>query len=241
MKRRLLAALLAAAWTAPALAGPPYDTDDPAPTELHHWETYQFAAGAADRGNFDGAAGLDLNYGALPGVQLTATLPVGLSRAEGGPLRAGAGDVELGIKYRFYRDERAGVSLAVFPRVILPTGGADFGGTRARLLLPVWAEKDSGKWSLFGGGGYELNPGAGNSDFWVTGVAVTREVAKGLTIGAELFHQGPDAVGGHPETRLGAGAVAALGGPFSLLLSGGPTFSGGRTGAHGYAALGLNF
>ena len=72
MKRiriRALAALVAmpgAAW-----AGPPYVTDDPQPTDLGHWEIYAFGAAEGAHGSWDGAAGLDLNYGGLPGVQLT--------------------------------------------------------------------------------------------------------------------------------------------------------------------------
>ena len=51
-----------------------------------------------------------------------------------------------------------------------------FGTGRVRLLLPMWAQKDFGPWSLFGGGGYMINPGAGNRDFWQSGVALTRQV-----------------------------------------------------------------
>src|SRR4051794_1219273 len=93
-------------------AGPPYDTDDPEPTELHHWEIYAFGAGDGFDGIVDGAAGLDLNYGAAPGLQLTATLPVAFET--GGGTRVGRGDVELGIKYRFLHREQAGLSLAIF-------------------------------------------------------------------------------------------------------------------------------
>jgi hypothetical protein len=67
--------MLAAALIAgPALAGPPYGTDDPLPTDLGHWEIYAFGEGARTDGMFQGSTGLDINYGALPGVQLTATL-----------------------------------------------------------------------------------------------------------------------------------------------------------------------
>ncbi|RST30436.1 hypothetical protein HMF7854_06045 [Sphingomonas ginkgonis] len=235
------AAALTLLLASPVLAGPPYDTDDPQPTELHHWEIYNFVAGARAEGSLDGAAGVDLNYGGFREVQLTATLPLGFSRAAGERFRAGASDVELGIKARLYHDEKEGLAFSVFPRAILPTGSRAFGGRRIRLLLPVWAEKDSGPWSVFGGGGFELNPGAGNRDFWIAGVAVTREFGERLSVGAELFHQGPDSRDARPETRLGLGATAALGGPYSLLVSGGPSFSAGHVGAHGYAALGLSF
>jgi hypothetical protein len=231
-----LVALPGAAW-----AGPPYVTDDPQPTDLDHWEIYAFGAGQGAHGSWDGAAGLDLNYGGLPGVQLTATLPVDLSHDSSGT-HAGAGDVEFGVKYRFLHREAAGLDIAVFPRVILPTARRRFGTGRAQVLLPVWAEKDWGRWSLFGGGGYTINPGAGNRDFWQGGAALTRTVSERLSLGAEATLEGPDAVGGHAVAGLGVGGVFRLGGPFALLVSGGPIHEHhGPTGWRGYAALGINF
>jgi hypothetical protein len=229
-------ALPASAW-----AGPPYVTDDPQPTDLHHWEIYAFGAGEGAHGNWEGAAGLDLNYGAAAGVQLTATLPLALTHADG-DTRSGAGDVELGVKYRLLHREASGFDLAVFPRVILPSGGHRFGTGRTRVLLPVWAEKDSGSWSLFGGGGYTVNPGRGNRDFWQGGVALTRAVSDRLAIGGEATIEGADAAGAHATAGLGIGGVYQLGGPLALLVSGGPIREHhGPTGWRGYAALGINF
>src|SRR6185437_1966490 len=104
---------------------PPYATDDPEPTDTGHWEIYAFAAGSRAGGSLEGATGLDLNYGPVPGVQLTATLPLDVTDEGGG--HAGLGDVELGVKYRFLHDEAAGVSVAIFPRIILPSASRRFG------------------------------------------------------------------------------------------------------------------
>ena len=224
-----------------ALAGPPYDTDDPEPTELHHWEIYAFGAGDGFGGVIDGASGVDLNYGAAPGVQLTATIPVAFETGAG--THIGRGDLEIGVKYRFLHREKAGFSAAIFPRVILPTASRRFGTGRVRLLLPLWAQQELGDWSVFGGGGYTINPGPGNRDFWVAGLAVTRPLTHRLTLGAELFREGADEVGGRATARLGFGGIYSLGGPYSLLASAGPEFEDGRraAGVHAYVALGLNF
>jgi hypothetical protein len=223
-----------------ALAGPPYATDDPEPTDTGHWEIYAFGAGTKAHGSFDGAAGVDLNYGPVPDVQLTATLPIDFT--SGGGNRTGFGDVELGIKYRFFHDEAAGISVAIFPRAILPTATRGFGTGRVQLLLPVWAQKDFGPWSLFGGGGYTINPGAGNRDFWQTGLALTRNITPRLSLGAEITHQSPDAAGARSTTALGLGGIYHVAGPFSLLFSGGPVFEHrGGTDVNAYAALGLSF
>jgi hypothetical protein len=224
----------------PAFAGPPYLTDDPVPTDTGHWEVYAFTAGEGHGATLDQDLGVDLNYGPIKNAQLTATLPLSFAHEPGEAWRGGSGDVDLGVKYRFIRDERSGFSAAIFPRVILPTA-AHAQGDNTRLLLPLWVEQDfEGGTSVFGGGGYELNPGFGNRNFWQAALAVTHELSKTVSVGAELTRQGPDAVGGTPQTRAGAGAVLQLSKHYALLVSGGPTWADHRTGYHLYAALGLN-
>jgi hypothetical protein len=238
---RLCAALALAGATAPAVAGPPYLTDDPVPTETGHWEIYAFTAGEGRGSAVDADAGVDLNYGPVEGVQLTATLPLSFSHAPNDGWHSGTGDVELGVKYRFLNDERAGFAVAIFPRVILPTA-ARSPGEKTRFLLPLWMEKDfAGGTSIFGGGGYLINPGTGNRDFWQAAVAATHDLSKAVSIGAEITRQGSDRTGGTAQTRAGVGSTVQLSGRYALLLSGGPTWADHRTGYHFYAALGLNF
>ena len=96
--------------------------------------------------------------------------------------------------------------------------------------------------SVFGGGGYAINPGAGNHDYWTGGVAVTRQVGNGLLLGVEAQRQGSDTIDGRASTSLGLGAIYQLSAPFRLLASGGPTFiDGGGSGCHAFVALGLSF
>lgn len=240
MKFRCFAALLIFG-AAPAWGGPPYLTDDPAPTDTGHWEIYAFTAAEGRGSDVDADTGLDLNYGAAKGVQLTATLPLSFTHAAHEGWRAGTGDVELAVKYRFIDDERSGFSAAIFPRVFLPTA-AHSPGERTRLLLPLWLEKDfAGGTSLFGGGGYTINPGTGNRDFWQAGIAGTHNVSKAISIGAEVIRQTPDAIGSTGQTRAGLGGIVQLSDHHALLFSGGPTWADHRTGYHFYGALGLNF
>jgi hypothetical protein len=236
-----MAVLAFAGAAASAFAGPPYQTDDPEPTELGHWETYNFVTVDGRRSDMDGEAGLDLNYGAAKGLQLTATLPIAFSHTSGGGWRAGSGDVELGAKYQFADNEKSGLQAAIFPRLILPTSTKDLGSRRVRLLLPLWMQKDLGESSLFGGGGYEINPGYGNKDFWQAGIAVARGFSENLSLGTEVIWQSADTRGGKSSIGVNLGLIRQLGGPYSLLLAGGPSFSSGKTSYHGYAALALNF
>lgn len=233
-----VAVALALAWAAPALAGPPYITDDPDPTEPGHWEVYAFSDGLFAKRDYDGTAGFDLNYGPVADVQLTATLPLDVTS----PSRPhiARGEVEVGVKWRFFEDDKRGLSLAMFPRMILPTSRD---GGRASLLLPLWVGWKNERWAVFGGGGYHLRSGASTRDSLVEALAVTRALSEKLTFGGEIAHEGADARDGEGATSLGLGAVVGLGGPFSLLMSGGPqrTDRSHQLGLHAYAALGLNF
>ena len=237
----LLASLALLGAASPAVAGPPYQTDDPEPTDLGKWEIYDFLDIDGRHSDVDGEGGLDLNYGAAEGLQLTATLPLAFAHDAENGSRAGTGDLELAAKYRFLDDQKHGWQAAAFPRVILPTSSKHLGGAHTRVLLPLWLQKDFGKTSVFGGAGYEINPGSGNRNFWQAGIAVTHDVTERLQLGAEVAWQSADTRGGKPTTGIDVGMIEKLGGPFSLLVAGGPAVSGRQTSYHAYAALGLNF
>ncbi len=239
---KVIAGLAAVLLTTPACAGPPYFTDDPVPTDRGQWEIYTFANGTKTPGSFEGAAGFDLNYGPVEDVQLTATLPLDYSHSAG-DRHTGFGDVEIGLKYRFFHDEAAGLAFAVFPRVILPTAKARFGSGRTGVLLPLWGQKDIGRWSIFGGGGYSVNPGAGNRDFVQSGLAVTRIVSNRLSVGAEVVHRTADADDSRSYAALNFGGALRVAGPFSLLVSAGPGVLHRRDGGkfNAYVALATIF
>ncbi|WP_116091036.1 hypothetical protein [Sphingomonas crusticola] len=240
--RRTGALLLSLALAGAARAGPPFLTDDPEPTDTGHWEIYAPFADVDGRGgDYGGGFGAELNYGAAEGVQLTFGLPVSYAHDASG-LHAGRGDLEASVKYRFYHDETAALSVAFFPGVTLPTARRGFGHRRVTALLPLWVQKDAGKWSVFSGGGYAINPGVGNRGYWTGGAALARAVSERLLIGVEVNRTGADAVDSRATTSFGLGMILKLGGPFRLLGSGGPTFTDGHagTGFHAFMALGID-
>ena len=209
---------LAFCWLAqPALAGPPYVTDDPETTDYKHYEIYAFADGVKTRDGKEGEAGVDFNYGATPDLQLTAVLPLAYERDVGARTVDGLGNVELAAKLRVLHQDKFGWDVAVFPRVFLPSGSHKVGDRHGALLLPVWVGKTIGKWSTFGGGGCELNRGGG-----ALGWALTRDVTARLHAGAEIYHQSADTKGGEPTSGLGAGVVYDLSPHYHLLASAGP-------------------
>ena len=225
-----------------AQAGPPFLTDDPEPTETGHWEVYAPLFEAAGRGtDFAGSFGAEINYGAAEDVQLTIGLPLAYTHDAAG-WTSGPGDLAASVKYRFVNDKAAGLQIAVFPGVTMPTASKGLGAGRVTVLLPIWAQKDLGRWSVFGGGGYAINPGPGNRDYWTGGIAVSHQFGERLVVGLEAARQGADTVGGRSSTSLGIGAIYDLPGPLRLLASCGPTRedSGARS-FHAFAALGIDF
>lgn len=218
----LTAGMAGAAW-----AGPPFVTDDPEPTDRGRWEVYVFAAGAHVQGETAGETGLDLNYGAAPDLQLTLVLPAGFDRTDG-TTRGSAGVVEAAAKLKVLHQDKDGWDVAVFPRLFLPTAPARFASRHTQLLLPVWAGKDFGPWSVFGGAGYQFNPGAGNRDFWTGGVAITRSLGERVSLGGEVYHHTRDAADGHDFTGLNLGVTWKLTDHWSLLAASGPGVQNAR-------------
>jgi len=210
------AGLVLAAFPGAAWAGPPFVTDDPVPTDLHHWEIYNFASASREFGSTGAAMGVDLNYGGARDLQLTATLPLNVET--GSPLDAG--DVELATKYRFAHQAEGKLSadIAFFPRVFLPTGR---GSRHAQVLLPIWAQHDWGAWSLFGGGGYTLNPGPDQRHYWQQGVVLTHQLRPGLQVGVEYYGRGATAADDRAVHGINLATVIHIKGPFSWLTSAG--------------------
>ena len=215
-------AVLAAA---PAQAGPPYRTDDPEPVDIGHSEVYAFSAATHFAGDIAGTlAGIDANYGAAPGLQLHAALPIAFDSPDG-RFVAGLGDVELGAKYRFVTDDEDGwrPQMAIYPTVDFPTGNAERGlGTgRTHLFLPLWLQKSFAEWTSFAGVGHWSNPGPGSRDYWYYGWALQRQLAPNLAVGAELFHQSANAVGTKDQTGFDLGVTYDLDEHYHLLFSAG--------------------
>jgi hypothetical protein len=217
MRRVLVCAGVLAVVSGTAIAGPPYVSDDPEPTDYQHYEIYLFTDGMTARDGTSGASGVDFNYGGMPDLQLTAVTPVAFDSPTAGSTVAGLGNIELAAKYRFLHQSENGWDAAVFPRVFLPSASARVGNRHASLFLPLWLEKDWGDWSTFGGGGCELNRGSGSQDFCQAGWVLARQVLPNLQIGAEIVHQTADTKGGRAATGAGVGVRYDINDNFHLL------------------------
>jgi hypothetical protein len=221
-----LSLVVFAAALSPARAGAPFVTDDPEPVEYGHWEISIFSQGTHVSGERSGTlAGIDMNYGALPELQLHLIAPLAYDKISGSSTKYGYGNTELGVKYRLIQESDDGLwpAVAVFPIITVPTGDdkRGLGNGRTRTFLPLWLEKSFGDWRTFGGGGYWNNPGADNKDYWFAGWALQRQIAENLSLGGELFHQTADTVDGKSSTGFNLGAIYDLTENYHLLFSAG--------------------
>src|SRR5579864_8939705 len=117
--------------------GPPYQTDDPVPVELHHYEFYIFGAADGTPVEMDSSGpAFEFNWGALPRLQLLAVLPFGVAAplnnpvylpSGTGPTEFGLTDMELGAKIAFIKESKHIPQIGSFTMFEIPTGNADKG------------------------------------------------------------------------------------------------------------------
>lgn len=205
------AAILLAA--GPAYAGPPFRTDDPEPVEKGHGEFYLLSTGTRTAGGNSGLLpAIEMNYGPTEDVHLHIIIPLSaFDKPAGGTTQRGYGDTELGVKYRFVQEDDEGwrPMIGTFPIVVLSTGDENkgLGGGHTQTFIPIWLQKSFGAWTTYGGGGYWINPGAGNKNYWFSGWLLQRKISDSLTLGGELFHETADTVGGPSNTGYNLGGI----------------------------------
>lgn len=91
---------------APAWAGPPLRTDDAQPVADRHWEVYAFSAATHAKDVTVGVLpGLEINYGAVPNLQIHVIAPRTFYDPSGDRTQYGYGDTEFGIKFRFIQED----------------------------------------------------------------------------------------------------------------------------------------
>lgn len=235
----VLAAFLAGV-ARPALAGPPFLTDDPEPIPYRHKEFYVFST--FDKGP-DGTTvqvpAIEFNYGFAPDFMVHMVIPYMMFYPDTGETGRGMGDIEIGVKYRFLHETSSLPEVGVFPFVEVPTGNAarGTGNGQAWYRIPVWAEKSWGSWTTMGGGGYVVNHAPGERDYWFGGWQIQRSVSSSLTLGGEVFAQQADTVGGVGSTFLTFGGYYGMGFCHcQLLFDAGHTVAGA---SHAIGYLGL--
>ena len=207
---------------AKVFAGPPFRTDDPIPVSFMHGELYLFSTGVFDGSGKSGIGpAVEFNYGIFQNTQFHIVVPFAYSIPKDAPSHTGYGDTEIGVKYRIVDQSDVMPDIATFPLVEIPTGNAseNLGNGKPQIYLPIWLQKDICKWTIYGGGGYWINPGIGNKNWEFEGVLVQYNFTDAFFVGAELFHQTSSSIYSNDNTGLHFGCGIPLVNNYQILLS----------------------
>ncbi len=235
-----------------AQAGPPFQTDDPTPVELGHYEFYIFGTIDGTPAELDPTGpAFEFNWGAIPNIQLHAILPFGAVMPSNNPVYAPGGtgssafgltDMELGVKYGFIKQTKHRPQIGSFTMFEIPTGNSTqgLGVGKVWYKLPIWVEKEFGPWSLCGGMGYTVVPQSGYNNYLYGGFLVKREINKKLELSTEIFshaREGFAAAQTQASTMIDAGGYYHFKSPgLQLLFAYGHSIAGQT---ENYAYLGL--
>jgi hypothetical protein len=226
---RLLSVLLCFCLATQASAGPPFNTDDPEPVNLHHWEFYLASHFERDPGGSVGTLPhLEVNYGVARNVQLHMIMPLTFNAPESGSFEYGLGDTEIGAKFRLKQEGRLRPMVGLFPLVDMPTGTNDrgLGAGDWQIFLPVWLQKSWSGWTSCGGSGVFLKAGMGQRHYWVWGWSILRDLSEKMILGGEITGSTPALEGAGSETDFNFGGQFNFSSRHHFLFSVGRRLSG---------------
>jgi len=149
--------------------------------------------------------GFEFNWGAIPRVQIHAILPLGSINPSNNPayLPGGAGpsafgltDMELGAKIAFIKESKYFPQVGTFTMFEIPTGSYDkgLGVGKVYYKLPLWFQKNIGRWLLDGGAGETIVPQTDYRNFPYGGFLVKYAFGERLELGAEVFSHGGEGI-----------------------------------------------
>jgi len=230
--------ILVLAISSPAIAGPPFKTDDPQPVDYHHWEFYIASEQQFTRQETDATSPhFEVNYGVISNVQLHIVAPLGYVRSAEGT-HYGYADTELGIKYRILEETESVPQIGFFPLVEIPTGNENeqLGNGKIQAYLPLWIQKSWGKFTTYGGGGIWYNPGPDRKNWVFTGWEIQYDFSSLVTLGSELYYQTSGTQNSGSNAGFTFGGFINLSEDHHILFSLGRTLSGetAMTGYVGY-------
>ncbi len=197
-----------------ALAGPPFQTDDPEPIDYKNYEFYTFASsdGTPVETDTEGPA-LEFNWGAA------AESSPAHHRARRGDFSGrraarafGIGDIELGIKYRFVQEGKHRPMIGTFTMFEIPTGSAPsgLGVGKTWYKVPLWAQKSFGPWTTYGGGGATVFSVPGLSQLSVRGLAGAARFRQEVDAGQRSFLSRAGRAAGAANAPVDAGGLRRL-------------------------------
>ena len=207
------------------LAGPPFLTDDPDPVRHKHWEYYISSQNTFNHSTKISEGTLphfEVNYGIVPDVQVHAIVPLIYSYSASNLNAYGYADTELGIKYRFLKETENRPEIGTFPILQIPTiNNSDLSNGKTKLFIPLWIQKSWNKVTSYGGGGYWINPGTGNKNWYFVGWQAQYEFSKTISLGTEVYYQTADAKDSSSSTGFNLGGFLNFSEKFHFIFSAG--------------------
>jgi hypothetical protein len=215
--------LLLAPSQARAQGGPPYYTNDPGTPGNRNWEiNLGYMPFLYSGASITHMPDVDINYGLGDRIQLTYENAWLRVKEGSDAAKYGLGQDQLGLKWRFYDNDKTGLGISIFPQLSInnPDHAVQRGITPpgASLIIPVEFSKKLGQIDVnweFGYNAVHLGP-----DGWLAGLVVGRDMSKKLELDAEFYGLGTFNHSSNQQT-LAAGARYKLRPPFIFLLMAG--------------------
>ena len=193
--------------------GPPYQTDDPVPVDLHHYEFYIFGGADGTPAETDSTGpGLRVQLGcdsARPaacdfalGSGGAVEQPAFIFRRERVQPSSGSRIWNWARRLRIIKETKHIPQIGSFTMFEMPTGNYSkgLGVGKVWYRLPLWLQKNIGKWLLDGGAGYQVVPQTGYRNFPYEGFLLKYTFGERLELGGEVFSHGAEGLAA-PQTR----------------------------------------
>ena len=191
-----------------AVAGAPFQTDDPVVIDIAHTDIVVFNQQTLAASGRSGAlAAAEIHYGLIPNLEVDLGMPYNFNFPTGGSAQRGYGDTTLGVKYRLIQESDTNPQVGLVPKLNLSSGNANrgLGNGGNQVFLALALQKNSDKLQINVHGGYWINNGPGNRNYGFLGSQVQYAFTTHWQLGIEIFHTSPQVVGQGPSTGFNAG------------------------------------
>jgi hypothetical protein len=207
-----------------AFAGAPFQTDDPAVIDVAHTDVVVFNQQTlAASGRSGVLATAEIHYGLIPNLEVDIGMPYAFNFPTGDSAQRGYGDTTLEIKYRLIQEADTTPQISFVPKLNLSTGNANrgLGNGGNQIFIALALQKNNDKFQMNGNGGYWINNGSDNRNFWFLGWQAQYAFTSHWQLGIEIFHTSPQVVDQGSSTGFNVGGYYLIDPKNQILFSAG--------------------
>ena len=210
MRYSILSAVLLALTITPAIAGVPYNVDDPGTTEpLATQVNIQYMSSQLRGSETQAFPSVGITYGVNNNTEADLSFGAASTRQSGTKRATDWSDTLVGVRWRFQEEtkSRPQVGLAYFLKLPTASPSLGLGSGVADHQVYTMAAKSFGPYMVMADAGYNFvgsNTGKSNC---LCGCAVTRQVSPTLNLGAQLYGNSATAPGAPGEFAWGVGGT----------------------------------